>query len=80
MNTTDELNEDVTIAVVIAIFKAIREVVRKKRFSGLQRDSMPWPLRSRCSALPAELSRPIHQGAGQLLSSSTRERNETQPE
>ena len=25
----------------------------KKRFSGLQRDSNPWPLRSRCSALPA---------------------------
>ena len=31
----------------------------KKSFSGLQRDSNPWPLRSRCSALPAELWRPI---------------------
>ena len=27
----------------------------KKSFSGLQRDSYPWPLRWRCSALPAEL-------------------------
>ena len=32
------------------------EVARKKKsFSGLQWDSDPWPLRSRCSALPAEL-------------------------
>ena len=27
----------------------------KKRFWGLQRDLKPWPLRSRCSALPTEL-------------------------
>ena len=28
------------------------EVARKKGFSGLQRDSNPWPLCSRCCALP----------------------------
>ena len=34
-----------------------RRLVRKKKrkISGLQRDSNPWPLRSRCSALPYEL-------------------------
>ena len=32
----------------------------EKGFSGLQRDSNPWPLRQRYSALPAELKRPIY--------------------
>ena len=32
----------------------------KKSFSGLQQDSNSWPLHSCCSALPAELWRPIH--------------------
>ena len=50
----------------------------KKGFSGLQRDSNPWPLRSHCSALPAELWRPIHGEQANLLSSSTRKRNETE--
>ena len=49
----------------------------KKSFSGLQRDSNPWLLRQRCSALPAELWRPIHWRLANLLSSSTSERNET---
>ena len=31
-----------------------------KKISGLQRDSNPWPLRSRCTSLPIELWRPIH--------------------
>ena len=35
---------------------------------------------SRCSGLPAELLRPIHGERTNLLSSSTRERNETQNE
>ena len=43
----------VTIAVE-SQFKQLRSSP-KKSFSGLQRDSNPWPLRSRCSALPAEL-------------------------
>ena len=51
----------------------------KKSFSGLQRDSNPWPLRSRCSALLAGLRRPIHQQAGQFIEFiwSARGRNET---
>ena len=49
----------------------------KKVFLRLQRDSNPWPLHSRCSALLAELGRPIHWRLANLLSSSTRERNET---
>ena len=36
------------------------KIARKKGFSGLHRDSNPWPLRSRCGALPAELKRPIN--------------------
>ena len=47
------LNEYVTIAVE-SQFKQLRSS-RKKGFSGLQQDLNPWPLRSRCSALPAEL-------------------------
>ena len=42
-----------TIAVE-SQFKQLRSSPEKS-FSGLQRDSNPWPLRSRCSALPAEL-------------------------
>ena len=34
--------------------------INPKKNSGLQRDSNPWPLRQRCSALPIELWRPIH--------------------
>ena len=30
--------------------------VARKKNSGLQQDSNPWPLRSRCSALPTELT------------------------
>ena len=30
-------------------------IARKNFFSELQRDSNPWPLRVRCSTLPAEL-------------------------
>ena len=56
------------------------EVARKKEFSGLQWDLNPWPLPSRCSALPAELWRPMHWRQANLLSSSTHERNETQNE
>ena len=52
----------------------------KKSFSGFQRDSIPWPVSSPCSALPAELWKPIHWRQTNLLSSSTRERNETQNE
>ena len=33
--------------------------ISPKKISGPQRDSIPWPLRSRCSALPSELWRPI---------------------
>ena len=47
-------------------FKHLRSCP-KKRFSGLQRDLNPWPLRSRSSALPAELWRPIHGDAQMLL-------------
>ena len=36
--------------------------ITRKIFSGLQRDSNPWPLSYRCSALPFELWRPIHWG------------------
>ena len=49
-------------------------------FSRLQRDSNPWPLCLSCSALPAELWRIIHWEPANLLSSSTREKNETQNE
>ena len=52
----------------------------KKSFPGLQQDLNLWPLRSCCSALPAELRKPIHWRQANLLSSSTRERNETQNE
>ena len=44
-------NEYVIIAVVIAISAISKYPI--KSFSGLQRDSNRWPLRSRCSALPA---------------------------
>ena len=56
------------------------EIARKKKgfFSGPQRDSNPWPVRSRCSALPAELWIPIYWRQANLLSSSTREKNEIQ--
>ena len=62
-------NECVTIAVnrnSESQFKQLRNSP-KKRISGLQRDSNPWPLRSRCSALPAELWRPTHWQAGQFI-------------
>ena len=36
------------------------EVAESSSFLGLQRDSNLWPLQLRCSALPAELWRPIH--------------------
>ena len=68
-------NEYVTVAVNRNLSNC--ENSPKKRFSGLQRDSNPWPLRWRCSALPAELWRPIHWRLANLLSSSTRERNGT---
>ena len=71
-------NEYVTFAVE-SQFKQLRSSP-KKSFSGLQRDSNPWPLRSRCSALPAEPWRPIHWRLANIWSSSTRERNETQNE
>ena len=71
-------NEYVTIAVEWHL-KQLRSSL-KKSFLGLQRDSKPWPLCSRCSALPAELWRPIHWRQTNLLSSSTHERNETQNE
>ena len=56
------------------------EVARRNGFSGLQRDSNTWPVRSRCSVPLAELGRPILWRPANLLSSSTRERNETQNE
>ena len=68
-------NEYVTIAVNRNLSNC--ENSPKKSFSGLQRDSNAWPTRSRCSALPAELWRPIHWRLANLLSSSTGERNET---
>ena len=46
-------NEYVTIAVNRDLSNC--EMAKKKSFSGLQRDWNPWPLRSCCSALPAEL-------------------------
>ena len=54
-------NEYVTIAVNRNLSNCENSPKKKKNSpSGLQRDSNPWPLRSRCSALPAELWRPIH--------------------
>ena len=41
------------VAVAIAAIANYPEI--GKRISGLQRDSNPWSLRSRCSALPVEL-------------------------
>ena len=52
-NKLIERNEYVTIAVE-SQFKQLRSSP-KKSFSGLQRDSNLWPLRSCCSALPVEL-------------------------
>ena len=44
------------VAVAIAAIAAIANYPEiGKRISGLQRDSNPWSLRSRCSALPVEL-------------------------
>ena len=72
-------NEYMTITVE-SQFKQLQNSP-KKSFSGLQQDSNPWPLRSHCSALPAELWSPIHWGQAILLSSSTMiERNEAQNE
>ena len=46
------MNTYVIIAVVSSrLIIAVAKIARKK-ISGLQRDSHPWPLRSRCSALP----------------------------
>ena len=44
---------------------------------GLHRDTNPWPLHSRCSALPTELWNSIHGEQTNLLSSPTRESNQT---
>ena len=53
-------NKYVTIAVESQlIFKQLQSS-QKKWFSGLRWDLNPWTLRSCCSALPAELWRPIH--------------------
>ena len=49
---------NMTIAVE-SQFKQLRSSPNK-RFSGLQQDLNQLPLHSRCSALPAELRRPIH--------------------
>ena len=48
-------SEVVTIAVELQCRPLRRSP--KKSFSGLQRDSNPWPVRLRLTALPAELSR-----------------------
>ena len=74
---TNEMN--VTIAVE-SQFKQLRNSPKKKFFGASTGFRNPWPLRSRCSALPAELWRPIQWRPANLLSSSTRERNETQNE
>ena len=66
---------DVTIAVE-SQFKQLRNSPKKSFSQGPQQDSNPWPLRSRCSVLPAELWRPIHWEQADLLSSSTRERGD----
>ena len=58
-------NEYVTIAVNRNLRNC--EVARKKGFSGLQRDSNPWPLRSRCSALPAWAMKTHTLRAGQFI-------------
>ena len=72
-------NEYVTIAVNRKLSNC--EKARKKRISGLQRDSNPWPLRFSAAVLyQPELWRPINWWPANLLSSSTRERNETQNE
>ena len=56
--TSNKWNEYVTITVEPQ-FKQLQSSP-KKSFFGLKRDSNPyWPLRSRCSAVPAELWRPI---------------------
>ena len=46
------------------------QIKPKKMFSGLQRDSNPWPLRQRCSAPPTELWGPTRCEEANLLSSS----------
>ena len=56
------------------------EVAREKDLQGFKGDSNPWPLHSCCSALPAELLRPIPSELDNLLRSSTREMNETKSE
>ena len=48
-------NEDVTIAVVITIFKSNCKAP-DTGFSALQRDSNQWPLRSRCTKVLCQLS------------------------
>ena len=55
-------NEDVIIAVATAIW-AIANFSPKKKISGVQRDSNPWPLRLWCSALPTELYVDSHIGS-----------------
>ena len=60
-------------------FKQLRNSP-KKSFSGLQRDSNLWPLRSAAVLYQPELWRPIHWEPANWLSSSTCERNETQNE
>ena len=62
--TSCKRNEYVTIAVNSQLRKSTK---KKKRISGLQRDSNPWPLRERCSALPAWAMKTHTLEAGQLL-------------
>ena len=69
-------NEYVTIAVE-SQFKQLQNSL-KKSFSELQKGWNLWPLHLCCSALPAELWRPIHREQVNLLSSSTHKRNITQ--
>ena len=71
-------NEYVTIAVNRNLSNW--EIARKKVFRCFNGIRTAWRLRSPYSALPAELWRPIHWRLANLLSSSTRERNETQNE
>ena len=69
MNANISLWNEYVLFAVESQFKKLRSSP-KERFSELQRDSNPWPLCSRC--------RPIHWRQANLLSSSTRERNETE--